>query len=492
MRKLRSPWSRPKTSTATKLTLYGILLSLAIVAAPAQPALRQQLDSLMHAFVRNTFFSGVVLVANNDSLIYERSFGFADRERNIPNTASTSFNIASMGKTFTSVLIMQLVESGRLDLHAPIRTYLSEDIPNADRITIHHLLTHTSGLSNYMMHPDYNDRRRKLRSLSDVMELVIRMPLAFDTPGERFEYSNSAYIVLGRIIEKVTGKDYVTYVNEKLWRPLGMTGTFIAHPLVLDPPHQAMPYYVFSERSSVSALSDENPAFSDGGAFSNARDLLKFLRALLSETLLKPQTMQLMFTPYSKMSAQLSYGYGWSVAGESPGTRVVGHSGGGLGYSNDMRILPDKGTIVIVQANLRTSPRSVTESILRLLTKGTLDLPRQSPASMLFGAMERKGVAAVLDSLNAFIASNGLTMPDSPRVLVDVADAFSTLRRYDDALLVHRKNVSLFPASTMPYNAMGAMYLAMGKKNEAEQSFRKALEIDPHDAYARMQLGESR
>ncbi|HXG07488.1 MAG TPA: serine hydrolase domain-containing protein, partial [Nitrososphaera sp.] len=340
-----------------------VLLTLA-VKAQAQPPLSRQLDSLMNAFVANTFFSGVVVVADRDSTLYQRAFGLADRERNVPVAMTTRFNIASIGKTFTAVLIMQLVEEGRLDLHTPIQAYLSDSIPNADRITIHHLLTHTSGLSNYMTHPDYQNVRSRLRSLSDVMKLVSDMPLAFSSPGERFEYSNSGYIVLGRIIEQVTGKDYVTYVREKLWQPLGMNGTSIAYPAIIRPPSEAIPYYVFSEQSYVSAIADENPAFSDGGVFSNALDMLTFARALLSNRLLKRQTIELMFTPYSRMSPAWQYGYGWSVSGDHFGKRVVGHSGGGLGYSNDLRILLDDGRIVIVQANLRTSPRKVTESII--------------------------------------------------------------------------------------------------------------------------------
>lgn len=464
------------------------LVVASTVSAQAQPSLSGQLDTLMDAYVANTFFSGVVVVADRDSTLYQRAVGLADRERNVPIAMTSRFNIASVGKTFTAVLIMQLVEEGRLDLHSPIHAYLSDRIPNADRITIHHLLTHTSGLSNYMTHPDYQHVRNTLRSLTDVMKLVSDMGPVFTSPGERFEYSNSGYIVLGRIIEQVTGRDYLTYVKEKLWQPLGMTSTSIAHPAIIRPPTEAIPYYVFSKQSSVSAISDENPAFSDGGAFSNALDLLTFARALLSKKLLKQQTMDLMFSPHSIMSPAWRYGYGWSVSASHFGKRVVGHSGGGLGYSNDMRILLDDGKIVIVQANLRTSPRRITEGIIKLLATGTMDLPKPSPADVLFAEIEKHGVHAVLDNLQDVLARRGLPLLETASTLIDVADALQALRRDDEALQVHQKNALLFPNSPMPFNAMGEMYLRSGNRDAALASFKRAHEIDPNDAYALMRV----
>jgi CubicO group peptidase (beta-lactamase class C family) len=470
------------------LVALGFCLALA-ASAPGKTAFPEKLDSLMRAYEKTQFFSGVVLVAKDDVVLYHRTFGMADREHKIANIPETRFNIASMGKTFTAVLVMQLVEQKKLDLHTPIGAYLPEyKIPNADKITIHHLLTHTSGLSNYMDNPRYEEQRAGLRTLDEVMALVTEMPLVFETPGKEFSYSNSGFIVLGRIIEKVTEMPYIDYAREKLWAPLGMKRTSIDYPPAINPPSEAVPYYVFSPGSYVNGLSDENPAFSDGGAFSCAPDLFAFARALMTGKLLKPETRALMLTPYSTMDPRTKYGYGWFVYENKDGKRLVGHSGGGHGYSADLKISLDDGYVIILLANIRTASRRITENIVKLIATGEYDVPQPSVETFLFEEMEKRGVAAVLDNLEGVLARHGDEALSSPIRLIGVADALASLKRYNDALRVHKRNIQLFPRSAMPYNAMAELYASLGKRDDAIGCFRKALAIDPKDDYASMRL----
>jgi CubicO group peptidase (beta-lactamase class C family) len=473
----------------TRLTLIAAIgLGLAL-RTPGQDAFPAKLDALMGAYAETDFFSGIVVVAKGGETQYERTFGLADRTRNDPIRTTTRFNIASMGKTFTSVLVMQLVEGGKLDLQAPVRTYLQgTHLPNADRITLQHLLTHTSGLLNYMIHPDFESRRGRLRTLDDAMDLVVDMPLAFETPGTRFEYSNSGYIVLGRIIEQVTGKAYLDYAREMLWGPLGMNQTSIVYPPTVRPPADAVPYYIFSPKSFIEATADEYPGFSDGGTFSTAPDLLSFARAMVAGRLLAPETRSLMLAPRATMDPDTKYGYGWQVYENLPGGRYVGHSGGGHGYSSDLKISPDDGTIILVLANVRTSPRRITQNIIRLLVTGTYDRPRPTVATYLFARMEERGLDAVLGGLEKTLAAGGFDKLEGPSTLIDVADAFATLKRYDDALRVHARNANLFPSSPRPHNAAAEVYLSLGKREEALRSFEKALAIDPRDPYAAMKI----
>lgn len=154
-----------KMKTRAVLALVALWLGLTAAAPMVAPGLDsstlpQKLDALMSGYAETQFFTGVLLVAKDDAVLYQKAFGMADRERGVPNGLATRCNIASMGKTFTAVLVMQLVEQGKLSLDTPIRAYLPEyRIPNADKITMRHLLTHTSGLSNYMLHPQFEARR---------------------------------------------------------------------------------------------------------------------------------------------------------------------------------------------------------------------------------------------------------------------------------------------------------------------------------------------
>ncbi|MBN2709583.1 MAG: beta-lactamase family protein, partial [Calditrichaceae bacterium] len=164
----------------------------------------QKLDSILETSVSNDQFSGSVFIAKNGNIIYEKVAGFADGEKNRLNNSQTSFSIASVGKIFTATLIMKFVESGRLKLNEPVSAYLpGVNIPNMDKITIHHLLSQTSGLGNYMSHADYPNMLNMKLQIDDVIPLIAEQPLLFDKPGLRHEYSNSGFIVLGKILENV-------------------------------------------------------------------------------------------------------------------------------------------------------------------------------------------------------------------------------------------------------------------------------------------------
>ena len=165
------------------------------------------MDEVMAEFARLDLFSGTVLVARGGNIKYAKAFGEANKDHQVANILESRFNIGSIGKTFTGVAIMQLVERGKVELTAPVSRYL-DGFPYGDSITIHHLLSHTSGMFNYMAHPDFRSRMSSLRNIGDWLPLIYDQDLVFDTPGERFAYSNSGIVTLGAVIEKVAGLPY--------------------------------------------------------------------------------------------------------------------------------------------------------------------------------------------------------------------------------------------------------------------------------------------
>jgi CubicO group peptidase (beta-lactamase class C family) len=303
-------------------------------------------------------FSGVALFAREREPVQTWVYGLASRAFGIPNRLDTRFNLGSMNKMVTSVAIAQLVEAGRLAFADPIAAYLP-DYPRAEvaqEVTIHHLLTHTSGLGNYW-NARFEAARDRTRSVSDYLALFAEDPLLFQ-PGGRAEYSNAGYIVLGALIERVSGTSYDDYVHEHIYQRAGMADTE-ASPIDRDVPNQATGYtHASPDGETVPGEWWNNllllPARGGpaGGGYSTATDLLRFAQALLSHQLLSPEMTATVLEAKVTLRtrAYSAYGYGFCVEQRGP-MRIVGHTGGAPGINAQLDLYPDEGTIVAVLAN---------------------------------------------------------------------------------------------------------------------------------------------
>jgi CubicO group peptidase (beta-lactamase class C family) len=334
-------------------TVYAAVLVAAVPAGGASPewlaAARREVEERSAA----DRFSGVVLVARGGKAVLQEARGFADVERRLPVTLETRFNLGSMNKMFTAVAVAQLAQAGKLKFTDTIGTHLP-DYPNQDaaaRVTIHQLLTHTSGIGN-IFGPAYQARRDSLERVADYMALFAAEPLRYE-PGARWEYSNGGYIVLGAIVERVSGSSYDDYVRDHVFAPAGMKHTGALAKKAL-PPDTAVGI-TKSRQSNFEHLPGRgSPA---GGGYSTAADLLRFSEALLGHRLLSREYTDLLLggketTPRGK------YGYGFSerlVAGK----RVVGHNGGFPGVNGELHVLPATGDVVVVLSNY--DPPAATE-----------------------------------------------------------------------------------------------------------------------------------
>jgi CubicO group peptidase (beta-lactamase class C family) len=307
-------------------------------------------------------FSGVVLIARDGKPIVKRAYGLANRQRGLRNAPDTRFNLGSVGKTFTAVAIANLVEEGRLSFDDPIGKYISGFPPEvADQMTIGHLLTHTSGLGDVFLrwHPTAPARL----GVSDLMTRIVREPLKFE-PGSRFAYSNSGYVVLGAVIEAVSGQDYYGYVRMHVFRPAGMTRTgWYKRDQVRNMAHGYT--QVDTSRTWVAG----NPS---GGVYSTVGDLLKFAQALLENKLLSPTMTKSVLagrvdTPRPG-PAKTRYGYGVEEEFRH-GVRIVGHGGGQPGIEAQLRIFPGLGYTAVVLANRERAARPVSELVSDMPTR---------------------------------------------------------------------------------------------------------------------------
>jgi CubicO group peptidase (beta-lactamase class C family) len=322
---------------------------------PAKPLseaeMVQEAESFLDRLGAEDKLSGAVIVAKDGKAILKKSYGLAEKTAKTPNRIDTKFNLGSMNKMFTSVAIAQLAEKGKLAFDDKVGKYLS-DYPNKDvreKVTIHHLLTHTSGLGSYW-NKKFDERRAGIKSVADYLALFADEPLQFE-PGERFEYSNSGFIVLGAIIEKVSGQNYYDYVREHIYKPAGMTNTD-AYEMTEKTPNLAMGYAGVGGEAGRKENSDSRPNRGGpaGGGYSTAEDLLKFSLALRDHKLLGAKSTELVTRGKVSMGGSMKYAYGFGE-GSINGKRSFGHNGGAPGIASSLSMFPETGYTVIVMTN---------------------------------------------------------------------------------------------------------------------------------------------
>lgn len=325
----------------------------------ADDALAAALERYAAKLAEGDVFSGTVLVARKGEVVFAKAYGAARREPVVPNTLETRFELASLSKLFTAVAIAQLVEQGRLSFDSSVAGVLP-DYPNPKvgrRITIHHLLTHTSGL------PDFY-RNGKMRALEDSIHTLrdfwrtFALDSLWSEPGARFDYSNSNYILLGSVIEQVSGMAFEAYVQRHIVDPAGMTRTCYCEP---GAPDRATPYSRYtagfgpSRRAVIERWVEvpsgaKRPGAPGGGGISTVGDLARFADALLTHRLLTPRMTALVLEPKVAMDSEGQRGYGFEVY-DWGGTRVVGHGGNFWGTMTQLDIYPESAYAVVVLSN---------------------------------------------------------------------------------------------------------------------------------------------
>lgn len=351
-----------------KTILAGVIINtITVLFAVAQGALPEgsakpdtsvagDIDSYLNSLVAEKKLSGAVLVAKDGVTIASKAAGIANKATGAPIVLNTKFNLGSMNKMFTAVAIAQLAQARRLSFDDPIRKHLP-DYPNkevADKVTIHQLLTHTSGMGMY-----WNDKfmaqRERLLTVAAHLPLFASDPLLF-SPGEKFQYSNSGYMVLGAIIEKVSGRDYYSYVQEHIYKPAGMIDTGFYEP-GKEIPNLAIGYSKMSPDGKQLEEAQDNTSTREvrggpaGGGYSTVGDLVKFHVALRSYKLLNEEFTKLVTTGKVDTGGPIgryAYGFGDKMF---DGRHIVGHNGGAPGIAANFEMYPELGYTSVVLMN---------------------------------------------------------------------------------------------------------------------------------------------
>jgi CubicO group peptidase (beta-lactamase class C family) len=311
-------------------------------------------EALLRRKAAQDRFSGAALVAKDGQVLFSGAYGQADRERGIANTLETRFRIGSMNKMFTAVATLQLVEAGKLGLDDHVGEHL-RGYPNVDvasKVTVRHLLTHTGGTGD-IFGLEFDRNILTLREHSDYVKLYGSRPPRFE-PGSRFEYSNYGFVLLGAIIEAVSGESYYDYVRENVFLPAGMTSTD-SLPESEDVPNRSIgymrPYFGSGWRLPNTDLLPWRGTAA-GGGYSTVGDLARFADALMSHELLSADSTQLLVTGKVTLFPGFKYAFGFEDRRDNDGNGSVGHGGGFPGMNGDLRIYPKSGYVVAVLANV--------------------------------------------------------------------------------------------------------------------------------------------
>ena len=336
------------------LTVAVVLISLLLVegacwAGPAaEQGLRRKVATLLGPLVENDMVSGTILISRGESEEYCQGFGPANRDHGIPNSCDTPFRIASISKSLTAVAILQLADRGLLALDDPVARFLP-DYPQGDRIRVRHLLTHSSGLPSTPFIPGYEDKSRQEHDLEQSLEWIRDQSPKFE-PGERFEYSNTGYILLSAIIEKASGMTFESYMDTRVFARAGMTRSGLDSWKRIVPGRATG--YSRNGHGEVERAAGRNPrsCFGCGAFFATAPDLLRFMRALLRGELISKEAMSKMWSPLYETPWGDQYGLGWFIRQDRDRYEISAR-GGTSGFMSRLTYFPRREIIVVALLN---------------------------------------------------------------------------------------------------------------------------------------------
>lgn len=444
-----------------------------------------KIDELMALYQNYDQFNGSVLVTEKGKVIYKKGFGSANMEWNIPNQPDTKFRLGSITKQFTAMLVMQLVEQGKLRLNGKITDYLPEyPKKTGDRITIHHLLTHTSGIPNYTALPNFmSQMSREPYAPTDFLKKFFELDLEFD-PGSKFNYSNSGYFLLGVIIEKVTGLPYEKVLQERILDPLNMKNTGYDHHSTITV-NRAAGYQRSLKGYENAAYLDMSLPYAAGSLYSTVEDLYFWDQALYIDKLLSKKSRDQMFQPYLS-----GYAYGW-IIGKIPleqsrdSVASISHGGGINGFNTLIVRLPDDRHLIVLLNNTGGAKLDeISRGVTNILYGKPYKPPRKSIAQMILKALEENNVEAAIKKYREMKASQGDLYDFGENELNTLGYQLLGMKRVKDAIEVFKLNIEAYPDAFNPYDSLAEAYMINGDKELAIKNYAKSLELNPKNTNA--------
>jgi CubicO group peptidase (beta-lactamase class C family) len=350
--------------------VFCLLVLFAPCRATQAADLTPKFEEFMDACVKIDHFNGSVLVAQSGETIFSKGYGLANAELGIPNTPQTKFRIGSITKQFTAMAILILNEQGKLKLDDPVGKFVAAAPKTWEKVTIHHLLTHTSGVHSYTSDPSYGKSMTHPETVKSMIARFKDRPLDF-APGTKFSYSNSGYFLLGAVIEKTAGKSYEAFLKEAIFDPLGLKDSGYDHPKTVLP-HRASGYTRADAGLEHASYLDMGQPYAAGSLYSTVEDLARWDQALADGKLIGKDSYAKMFTPVKE-----HYAYGLNVETRS-GKKEISHGGGINGFVSFNSWYPDQKVCVVVLSNvLPLNPGKVANGLAAIALGIPYDLPKE-------------------------------------------------------------------------------------------------------------------
>lgn len=446
----------------------------------------KKIDEVMTLANKYRLFNGAVLVAENGKVIFKKGHGLANMEWNIPNTADTRFRLGSITKQFTAALILQLVDQGKVKLDGKISDYLPayrKDV--GDKVTIHQLLNHTSGIPSYTSVRDFfaNDSRNPF-AVDDFVKKFASSDLEFE-PGSKYSYNNSGYFLLGAIIEKVSGQSYEKVLKEKILDPLGMKNTgYDLHSPIIE--KRASGYQKTATGYTNAPYLDMSIPYAAGSMYSTVEDLYLWDQALYTDRVVSAQSKALMFKP-----SLADYGYGWVInnaqfGNGTPGVPRIMHGGGINGFNTLLIRYPQQKHLIVLLDNTSQgeSLDRLEDAITKILFGHPYTLPKMSIGEALFQTINDKGLDAGLAQYRDLKTRQSDLYDFAEPELNRLGYQLLQSGKQREAIEIFKLNVAEYPKAFNTYDSLGEAYMMSGNTELAILNYKKSLELNPQNTNA--------
>lgn len=369
---------------AVQLTCVVLATATLWAGVPAQARAKQQaaksapdvtrMEEVIHTFAADRRFMGTVLVARGNDVLLDKGYGSADLEWNIPNSPKTKFRLGSITKQFTAASILLLEERGKLSVNDPVKKYMADAPAAWDKITIFNLLTHTSGIPNFTSFPDYRKIEPFRKTPDELVAFFRDKPLDFQ-PSEKWNYSNSGYVLLGYLLEKISGQSYPQFVEENIFKPLGMMNSGYDWNSAIIP-NRGSGYTRTDTGFENAGYINMTIPFSAGALYSTTEDLLKWEQGLFGGKVLSAESLKKMTTPFKN-----DYAFGLEIH-TANGEEEIQHGGGIEGFNTSLAYYPNDKLTVVVLANVNGSAPDEIAKYLHDVAEGkTVALPSERNAA---------------------------------------------------------------------------------------------------------------
>ena len=446
----------------------------------------RKIDEVLSAANKYHLFNGSVLVAENGKVIHKKGYGHANMEWNILNTPDTKFRLGSITKQFTAALILQLVDEGKVKLDGKLSDYLPayrKDV--GDKVTIHQLLNHTSGIPSYTSVANFfANVSRNPFTVDDFVKQFASSDLEFE-PGSKYSYNNSGYFLLGAIIEKVTGQSYDKALKSRILDPLGMKNTgYDLHSPVIE--KRAAGYERFGNGYRNAPYLDMSIPYAAGSMYSTVDDLYLWDQALYTDRVVSAQSKALMYKP-----ALADYAYGWVVnkaefGNGAPATERIMHGGGINGFNTLIIRYPQQKHLIVLLDNTSQgeSLDRLQDSITRILFNHPYTMPKMSIVDVVLQAINEKGLDAGLARYRDLKTKQSDVYDFSEPELNRLGYRLLQAGKQKEAIEIFKLNVAEYPTAFNTYDSLGEGYMVSGNLELAILNYKKSLELNPNNTNA--------